>query len=193
MRNIILFFIMFIFTSANVKADQEMVYIDGDFKSIGLFNSNESKSVEKDLCTNEGLGVQYFCDPQWKRRDIDDAVLIIISSDPAVTLTITKINSRILYMEQLTKRMLEDKALYAKGFRTRNVTFANKKAIQVKAFSRQHSGRRLLDYYFVHDGKLYAVLFSVYPKEKWDDYKFLIKKIGESFDFIDKQSILTKG
>ncbi len=147
--------------------------------------------VNRHFCENEELGIRYFCSPQWKRRDIDNAVLMIISSEPAVTLTITKIDSNIIFLEQLTKSLLDEKGLYADGFETGWKTFGDKKAIQVKAFSKQYSGRRLLDYYFMHNSELYAVLFSVHPKEQWDKYKFLIKQIRESFQFTDK--LLTKG
>jgi len=155
---------------------------------IGLAKENILKEhAQQHFCSNEELGIRYYCEPEWKRRDIDDAVLTIISSSPAVTLTITKIESNIVFLEQLTKSVLEEKELYADGFQVDHVKFSDKEAIQVKAFSKRYAGRRILDYYFIHNSKLYAILFSVHPKENWDEYKYLIKKIGESFQFFEKR------
>ena len=48
-----------------------------------------------EICTDSQLGVKFLCNTQWKLRTVDDAILIIISSEPAVTLTIAKIDSEI--------------------------------------------------------------------------------------------------
>lgn len=139
-------------------------------------------------CKDERLGISILCNPDWELEEYEDTMLIIISSDPAVTLTIAKINESVNFLEELNMEYLKEIGQYMDGFQIEKVTVNKEKAIMVKAFSQQYPDIRLLDYYFLHDKALYGVLFSVNPREDWDKYKTLLKKIAESFKFVDKPS-----
>jgi len=155
----------------------------------------DSSGIHWKTCVNQPLEIKYLCREDWKVRDVDGSVLIIISSDPTVTLTITKIDSSVNFLSQLTQPALQDMDLYAEGFQTEQVNFAGRDALKVKAISKKYSDIRILDYFLVHDRNLYGVLFSVYPKEHWENYQFIIKKIVESFEFDNTPVVptLTKG
>ena len=137
-----------------------------------------------DMCQVKDLGVKFLCQKDWAIRPVDDAVLVIISAEPDVTLIVARIDSRIKFLSQLTNSFLETKERYARGFRTERVKFADREAIKVKAFAKDKPQKRLLDYYFINDSSLYGVLFSVKPKEDTDDYKFLFQDIIDRFEFI---------
>ena len=136
-------------------------------------------------CAEKTLEVEFLCDPEWKSGKKGNTVFAVISADPAVTLTIHRRASPVVSLLQWDHQQLKDLGKYADGFRTEQVAFAGEEALKVKAFSEEYPQIRLLDYYLIHDGDLYSILFSVEPKENWDDYKFLLQKIAHSFNFID--------
>jgi len=145
---------------------------------------NSLDAEEFETCTDRQLNIKFSCKENWKLLPIDNAVLIVISSEPAVTLTIAKMDSDIVFLGQLTKMKLQEMGLYQDGFQINRVKFAQRDALEIKAFSKQYPGRRLLDYFFVHNQALHGVLFSVHPKEQWDEQQFLIRQIADSFQFL---------
>ncbi len=158
------------------------------FISTSTFAKDSKKNSNQDnlrMCRNKALNVAFLCDPQWKMQTIDDAVLVVIDSDPTVTLIIAKIDSHIQFLSQMSKPTLENLDQYADGFRLDRIKRGGKDYVEVKAFAKDNIDKRILDYYMVHDLKLYGVLFSVTPKENWDKYKFLIQEIKDSFKFVD--------
>ena len=154
----------------------QAVYTDRDI---------EISAVKKNTCTDSEFGIQFYCEADWKWRRVNDAILIIVSDNPTVTLTISKVNTPIRFLGQLTYSILEQTGLYADGFKTEHVTIADKNVLQVKAFSRHDENIRLNDYYYVHHQLLYGILFSVNPKEDWEQAKYKIKKIKSSIQFFD--------
>ena len=144
------------------------------------------KAVELSPCRDGRLGVKFLCDPDWELQTEEETMLIVISSDPAVTVTVARSKAPVVFVEQLTKESLKQMGQYADGFMTENVQFAKQKAVKVEGFAEAYPEIRLLDYYVVNDFKLFSVLFSVNPKEKWADYRPLIEKVVESFEFLEK-------
>ncbi len=153
-------------------------------QETSLPTENPEKSIELQVCRDSRLGIRLLCNPDWGLQTEKETMLIIVSSDPAVTITIAQSKSPVIFPEQLTRDALSEMGQYAEGFIVENVTFAKERAICVEGFSREYPEIRLLDYYVVHDFKLYSVLFSVNPKERWPDYRPLIDKIIDSFEFV---------
>jgi len=133
-----------------------------------------------ELCGDSDLNILFLCDPEWVMQPADDAVLVVISSEPLVTLIIAKIKSDIKFLGQLTNMKLREMKQYKKGFQTENVNIADIRAIKVKAFSKDNEDKRVLDYYFMYDQSLYGLMFSVSPKQNWEKYKYLVKSIADS-------------
>ena len=113
--------------------------------------------------------------------------MIVISDDPAVTMTMAKVKTGVRFLEQLDRAMLSALGEYEVGFIVEDTRVDGRKSLRVKAFSKEFPEMRLLDYYFMKDGQLFVILFSVDPKNKWDDYKFVLNRIMGSFRFLPVQ------
>lgn len=143
-------------------------------------------------CDNADFKVRFICHEDWKIENIDNAVIVIISEGiPIVTFTIAKLNVDVTFLGQLSKNYFNKRALYQEGFQLNRVKFSGKDAVEVSAFSKKFSDRRVLDYFFMNDSQLFAVMFAVGPTEKWDDYKFLIKKIAGNIVFDSTENLTT--
>lgn len=135
-------------------------------------------------CLESNLRMKYLCDFAWRDSAEDQyGVYYEINTNPRVVFRIVKFDLDILYIQQLSKERLASLGRYQDGFRTEEVSIAGTKAIKVKAFAIDDNQTRLSDYYFVRDKILYAVLFSVNPKEKWDEYQFIFQEIAQSLRF----------
>ena len=152
---------------------------------LGYAAEKDVKNLKLDYCKEKSLGIKFKCDKDWEIQTIKDAVLVVISSEPDVTLIIAKIDSRIKFLSQLTKDFLSSKDRYAPGFRLENINFVDRKALKVKAFAKNNKDKRILDYYFLNNSVLYGILFSVNPKEDTSQFKFLFKQIIDDFKFIE--------
>jgi len=140
------------------------------------------KAEELMDCYARSSHVMFRCDPDWKVRIVDEhSTIITISSDPFVTLAISRIESPIRYLGQLNRSFFASGRIYLDNFRNDYVKFAGGDAMQLKAFSKSEPDMRYLGYFYLNDAGLNSVFFAVYPKESWDDYKFLIKRITDSF------------
>ncbi len=171
------------------KSLQRIVFISFLFLTLCFINVRaENNGATLQNCSDDKLHVKFLCDPDWGLMEEDDTMLLVISDDPAVTMTIVKISSGIKFLEQISVSDLENIGQYAEGFQKEIVTIGKNKAVQVKAVSDQFPEMRLQDYYFLRDDRLYGVLFSVDPKDDWGQFYPLIEKIINSFDFIDGDS-----
>ncbi len=156
----------------------ESDYLDEDLiikrETVNLENPeyDDSHELTIDKCMDSEFGIEFSCDPNWKWKRVEEAMLIIISSRPMVTMTITKVDAPFKLLGQITDNYLKKKGLYADGFKAERVNFLNGEAVHVKAMSRDYPDIRLSDYFFIKNGAMYGILFSVKPKEEWDKYKF---------------------
>ena len=136
-------------------------------------------------CYARGCGLIFKCNPQWRVRVVDDySSIITISTDPFVTLAISRIDTKIKLLGQLTRSFFQEKQIYLDNFREEYVSFGGDQAIELKAFSKFEPRMRYLGYFYINDDGLNSVFFAVYPKEHWDDYKFFIRKLAASFQRI---------
>ena len=161
----------------------------GGFPSFAEENKSQSpiKTVALHECKDQTLGLQFLCNPDWELEAHDQSMLIIISSDPAVTLTISKAKSPVIFFEQLTDTALKEMGQYVDGFTKEKVQIAGENATKVMGYSIGYPEIRLLDFYFLRDFELYSILFSVNPKEKFSDYESLFISIITSIQFLNKK------
>lgn len=181
-----IFLLFFFFLPVNWAAARASVEELSSAKQTA-YSIDSTDTSKEDLltCKDEELGVRLLCNPDWELQTDKETILIIISSDPAVTLTIARQKTPLISVEQLSNTLLTELGQYEEGFDTERIHLAGQEAIKVKGFYKSYPQIRLLDYYLIHNSSLYMVLFSVNPKEKWDDYKFLIKRITESLSFLE--------
>lgn len=140
------------------------------------------------LCRETGLGVELLCNRNWKQEiDKDKAVLMVISQEPAVLLTVARDKGLVTGIEELTKDELKRRGQYAEGFKMERLVVGGMPAIKVQGYSEGFPEMRLSDYYVVHDYQLYSFLFSVDPAEEWPNYSVLCAKIIESVRFSGDQ------
>ena len=175
----LIFLLFFFFLPVNWAAAQSSVE---PLSPVAIADTSKEDLL---TCKDEELGVRLLCNPDWELQTDKETILIIISSDPAVTLTIARQKTPLISVEQLSNTLLTELGQYEEGFDTERIHLAGQEAIKVKGFYKSYPQIRLLDYYLIHNSSLYMVLFSVNPKEKWDDYKFLIKRITESLSFLE--------
>jgi len=87
-----------------------------------------------------------------------------VDKGPDVIFKLIKVNVDIRVIQQLSRDKLEAIGQYQEGFVMEEATVAGFDAIKVKAFSRENPALRVIDYYFVRNEALYAVMFSWPPK-----------------------------
>ncbi len=159
--------------------------------NISMVQANEEKAqglVEENTfvpCQVKKFGMKFSCNPYWPMQEQQGGVAFVMDIDPYAVLTFSRIRSDLRFVSQITKEYLAKQNLYKDGFRMRHTTFAGIKAIEVKGFSKVDKGAQMLDYYIIKNNQLIGVFFSVADQTKWGDYRFLFKKVGESFELIE--------
>ena len=101
--------------------------------------------------------------------------------EPYISIAVSRISAKIKFLEEITPSFLRETGLYQDNFQISWATFAGRKAVEIKAYSKFEPDMRYLGYFYKNEDSLNSVFFAVYPKEKWNDYKFYIKEIKESF------------
>lgn len=115
---------------------------------------------------------------------LEGALMVVISSQPMVTATFAKLDSKVTILSKLNRDDLINRNLYRTGFKSEQGVINGNDVVVVRAFSRSEPERRVLDYFFIHNGELFGALFAVSPIDDWDNYKFLIKTMSESIKLI---------
>src|SRR3989338_10127668 len=77
-----------------------------------------AESIDLQPCRDEELGVRLLCHPDWEFEADNNALLMIVSSDPAVTVTIAKSNAPVIFLDQLTPEAIQEMGQYAPGFKS---------------------------------------------------------------------------
>jgi hypothetical protein len=141
---------------------------------------------QQQFCTDRRLGISFYCDLNWDIKQAEEAILVVMSTNPMVTMIIAKIESPVMFIGQLNRKILNTMNQYADGFVVEHVSYMGQPFMKVKALAKTDQDRRILDHYFIHKGKLFGVLFSVKPAAKWDSYKHLIEKVLQSMSVYNK-------
>ncbi len=160
--------------------------------SSSLVNAQEvqKKSIGLNECTDKTLGIKIYCNPDWALETDKGTVLMIIESKPdlSVTATLTKIEEPNLRLNDLTSVYLKATDQYQDEMNIFPTHLTNYEALHVQALALKNADNQLSDYYIVQPPFFYGVLFSVTPKEKFNDYKTLFDKMIDSFRItIDKK------
>jgi hypothetical protein len=138
-------------------------------------------------CRDNQIGVEVLCNRKWRQEVEPHAVLMIISEDPAVLFTVAKADQPVTGIDELTDDRLQILGQYAEGYKAEHLRINGDEAIKVEGYSAQYPEMRLLDFYVIHDYTLYSFLFSVNPKEEWENYKVLFGKIVQSIKIPDRK------
>ena len=136
--------------------------------------------VDLHLCRDERLGIELSCNRTWKQDIEPNAVMMVVSEDPAALLTVTRSMKLVTGIEELTNDKIKTLGQYADGFKVEHVRIGGDEALKVEGFSEPFPEMRLMDIYVVHDYMLYSFLFSVNSKDEWGNYAVLFDKIVES-------------
>ena len=132
-------------------------------------------------CYDDRMGVRFLCDPDWELVEGEDVILLVVSEDPAVTITISKTKTPIKFLEQIDKQSAAKIGDYKEGFQMEILRLAKVKALEIKAISVSSPETYLLDYYVLHENYLYGLLFSAQMQSAWDEYQALFHEIADSF------------
>ncbi len=162
---------------------------------LTLVLSSTGRAEEKDrsekgkwaTCTVENSGVKFRCNRDWPVERVEDRLtMFTISEDPFITVTITRFDGEMKYIQQLTRSFFSSRDIFLDNFQEEEVTFAGQPAVKLKAFFKEEPDMRSTGYYYIYDSSLHSVLFAIYPKEKWDEYKFMLQDIANSFEPIER-------
>ena len=169
-----------------VRSDKIFTSFKGnELKEEGI--SKQKKTVLPGFslkqCRDNELGIGFLCEFGWQQRKVDHALIITIHTDPDVKMKVLMIPIDIKYIQQLSHERLSALGKYKEGFVIEETQVAGLNAIKIKAFAKEDPNIRLSDYYFVRNESLYSVLFSINPKDAWDEYKFLFQEIIDSLAF----------
>ncbi len=135
-------------------------------------------------CKDNKVGLKLLCNQDWKLREEEETLFMVIFNDPAVTLTISKSQTFYSSLDQLTDPILQVLGQYGPGFTTQRFSVGGQEALEVDGYAEQYPEIRLRDYYLIHNSQLYSLLFSVNPRERWEDYQSLFEKIIRSVEFL---------
>ena len=133
-------------------------------------------------CTDGTLGVKFLCNPDWSLETDENAILVVISEDPAVLFTVAKVETPLAFVEELNGEQLKQMGQYADEFSTQLIQLAGHDALKVEGFSEKYPSIRLRDYYVIQGNVLYSFLFSVDPRELFNKYSPLFEKIISSVE-----------
>jgi len=140
-------------------------------------------------CTDKTLNVGYLCRADYDTQLENGRLVTTLSKEPSVAFKVEKTQLKLGFLSQISKNYLEDSGLYADGFAEEHVRIAGRETLYVKAYGRQNENLRLADYYLINHLELYHLSFSIEPKDQWDNYKFMVKKIAESFYFMETKDV----
>jgi len=146
----------------------------------------KAESEKWATCYVESSGVKFRCNLDWPVERVEDRLtMFTISEDPFITVTITRFDGEMQYIQQLTRSFFESRNIFLENFQKEEITFAGQEARKLKAFFKEEPDMRSTGYYYIHNSSLHSVLFAIYPRAKWDEYKFMIQEIVDSFEPIE--------
>jgi len=178
--------ILLVFVPVIKKEDHILPFLPLERKKAIEGKSQEQvQIISLHECQDENFNIKFLCHPNWEIQTDEDVLLVIISEAPYVTMTIARSQTPIALLDQLGEPLLKEIGGYSDGFSKNRVQLGGKEAIEVRGISEKHSDALLLDYYVLHQPYLYSVLFSFDPQSSWPSFETLVKKIRDSFLFVN--------
>lgn len=135
-------------------------------------------------CTSNEVGIVFACDPSWKLDRQDKTLKITISKVPLVEMIVEKSDQKIHFISELNEEAFASMGRYEKGFHFEHLTHCDRETIKINGYLKGHPQARVSDFYLIDHLHLHSVKFTVDPKEAWEEYKWLIKGITDSMNFI---------
>lgn len=167
-----------------------MFFIGISFFIPSLIKAEESqKIINLNQCEDKALGFKIYCNPDWELQTEKGSILIIIESsiDLSVTATITRTEDPNLTLQDINPLYLKATEQYQSSMSTAFEKLPRYEAVHVQSSALKNPETQLSDYYIIRRPFLYAVLFSVTPKEKFNDYQVLFYKMIDNFLITDGQ------
>ncbi|MDD3375211.1 MAG: hypothetical protein PHY73_05765 [Candidatus Omnitrophica bacterium] len=152
------------------------------FKSVEKEDLSFEKDSDLQICSDQKLGVKFLCNSNWEVQTDENAVMLFVSRDPEITLTIAKSEDPVNSIDQLTKENLKVIGGYKDGFKIEETMVAGKLALKVEGYSESIPEMKLADYYFVNNNQLYSFLFAVNPFEEYPYCEKFLSRIVASID-----------
>ncbi len=174
-------------TDSDTNQNQELAKSTADpsvpFGLPDVFENSKNKSGVT-TCQMKKWDLQFPCDLTWEVDKAKGNTQLVIAKDPVVTLSWYEFNKQIHFLTQLNHFFFEKFDFYGDNFQTERVTFAGHDAILVKGNSKDEPDVERRDYYYLEDNKLLGIFFKVSPSEKWEQGKWIIKRVKDSFSKI---------
>lgn len=148
---------------------------------------NGQPKIKEDLqfCRDDKMGVKFLCDPDWELVTDKNMLMVVLSSNPVVSMTISKSDKPVIFIQQLTESVIKEMGQYAPGFKTEMVRWGQREVVKVEGIADGHPGTVLRDYYLIKDMNLYGLLFATESSNGFAGFEPLIDRILESFQFVD--------
>ncbi len=139
------------------------------------------------LCSDQKLGIKILCNPDWQLVTKQHNFTMIIEEDAqeSVSVTIAKSDQKAGRLSELNRSVLQFLGGYEDFFKVESFKFGSRDALKVEGGLKESPDTQSLDYYLIHDGYLYMVLFSCHPKKHFVNYKKMFEEMIASFEFIE--------
>lgn len=154
--------------------------------------SKGSNAFEKALtkCVSEETGIVFACDPAWHKTHQGNKMTVIINAAPRIEMILEEDSQKLHFMSELSRRAFESMGRYEDGFHLEHLTHCGRETIKINGYLFGQPNTRVSDFYLIDHAQLHFIRFAVDPKESWDEYKWLIKRIIDSVSFLKSPSIM---
>lgn len=142
------------------------------------------KNTALHQCISQETGIQFACDPDWKLKRMGRTLTITISEVPLVEMVVEESDRKIRFPHELTREALTDMGRYEYDFFIERFRHCDRETVKVNGRLKGQPGTRVSDFYMTDHFVLHSVKFTVAPEAAWEDYKWLVKEIVDSVQFI---------
>jgi hypothetical protein len=149
--------------------------------------SEQTLPVSLRKCTSEEIGITFDCDPSWKLNRKERTLKVTISQNPLVEMDIEESEQTIHFISEINEAAFAGMGRYEEGFHFEHLTHCDRETIKISGYLKGHPQARVSDYYLIDHLKMHSVKFTVDPKEAWEDYKWLIKDLADSFHLVKQK------
>jgi len=149
-----------------------------------------SSSFRLTDCIDVNLGFKIKCSPKWEKEVKPQSLMLIIKGRPRhiVTATVTRFDESNVTLAELTPLKLQNTFQYADNFKVGPSRVDGRKALVVLAQPAYFPHVQFIDYFTVHNRRLFRINFSVNTKNLFDKYKDLFGEMIRSFEFLEEEA-----
>ena len=155
----------------------------------GIFAQAAENTIHKippgfEKCTSDEVGIVFACDSSWKLNRQGKTLKITMSEKPYVEMVAEESDQTIHFISELNEDTFAGMGRYEKGFSFEHLTHCNRETIKINGYLKDHPETRVSDYYLIDHLHLHSIRFTIDPKESWEDYKWIIKQVMDSMNFV---------